>query len=237
MSRDLQRLLTFALAMGAVLLVMGVAGQRLFGWAAGPEVEIVTQLKKAERTGVDWSVAPYGELHSLNLQYQRLSVVVEPGAQTAIATGTLDFTGVFTQPDGRQTKVSSLGLERVVFRLQGGDWVAEAQLGPRLCAIVRALEVRRRRLEAGDFFDSGVNPDDAGPMGDAAEIARLGGYSKREYRSEAWFIRSERDDVEVAEDYRLVAEAPAKPVDERATKRLTLKATQLGSFFFPNGLL
>lgn len=222
MSRDGQRLLGFALAVGTVLLTLMVLGDRLLGLAAGPEAEIITWLKKAE-PGAELSLPPYGTVVGSRLQFERLSVSVNEQHHTAIATGTLDFMGVFNQ----QTKISSLGLERIRFRHQGGKWVAEAGVAPRLTAIVQALEVRRRRLEAGDLGD----------RGDLAEIKRLAQMSHRDYRSEAWFIRSERDAVEVAEDYRLVGDAPQRPIDERATKRITLAEDSLGRFFFPNGLL
>lgn len=207
---------------GGVLLVLGVLADRLLGFATGPEVDIVTQLKRAER-GIDLPVPPYGTLVGVKLQYQRLSVTVDEVARTAVATGTLDFTGVFN----RNTRVSSLGLERVTFHYKDGDWVPDATVAPRLVAIVSALEVRKRRLEAGDF----------GEGGDAAEVARFGQISKRTYRSDAWFIRSEREEVEVAEDYRLTGNGLDRPTDEKATKRLTLTEDEAGRFFFPNGLL
>ena len=223
MSRDGQRLLGFAVLVGAVLLTLGVLGDRLLGLATGPEVELITVLKKAER-GVDLAVPGGGTLVGATLQYQRLSVTVDPATQTAVATGTLDFTGVFN----RDTRVSSLGLERVAFRYQGGAWVAEAGLAPRLVAVVAALEDRRRRLQAGELSDGG---------GDPVEVARYLNLTKRVYRSSAWYIRSERHEIEVAEDYRLTGDGLERPTDEKATKRLTLSEDERGHFFFPNGLL
>ena len=157
MPRDWQRLLGFALAIGAVVLVLAVLGGRLLGFAAGPEVELITQLKKAER-GVDLGVAPYGTLVGAKLQYQRLSVTVDEPAHTAMVTGTLDFTGVFN----RDIKVSSLGLEKVPFVFKDGEWQPVAGVAPRLVAIVQALEVRRRRIEAGDFAPEA--PDASDPL-------------------------------------------------------------------------
>jgi len=226
-SRDGQRLAGFAVLIGAVLLALGVLGDRMLGVVTGPEVEIITLLKKAER-GVDLSVPGGGTLVGAALQYQRLSVTVDPVGQTAVATGTLDFTGVFN----RDTRVSSLGLERVPFRYREGSWVAEAGFAPRLVAVVAALEQRRRRLQTGDFGEG----SDAG-AGDPAERDRLLLLTRRTYRSNAWFIRSERHEIEVAEDYRLTGEGLDRPTDEKATKRLTLTEDASGHFFFPNGLL
>ena len=103
MARDGQKLLGFVVGIAAIGLVLAVFGQRVLGLAAGPETEIITALKKAER-GVEWPVGAYGTLVGAKLQYQRLQITLGPGGQTAIATGTLDFEGVF---DAR-TKVSSL---------------------------------------------------------------------------------------------------------------------------------
>ncbi len=226
MARDAQRLLGFVLAIGAVGLTLAVLGGRLLGFAAGPEVELITQLKRAER-GVDLPVPPYGTLVSAKLQYQRLSVIVDEPAHTAIVTGTLDFTGVFN----RDVQVSSLGLEKIAFVFKDGEWQPSAGVAPRLVAIVQALEVRRRRIEAGDFATE--EPD----AGDPLETARFSAMTRRVYRSDAWYIRSEREEVEVAEDYRLTGDTPDRPIDEKATKRLTLHEDRLGRFFFPRGLL
>lgn len=226
MARDSQRLMGFVLAIGAVLLTLAVLGGRLFGFAAGPEVELITQLKKAER-GVDLTVPPYGTLVGSKLQYQRLSVIVDEPAHTAMVTGTLDFTGVFN----RDVQVSSLGLEKIAFVFKDGEWQPTAGFAPRLVAIVQALEVRRRRIEAGDFAPESTDASD--PL----ETARFKAMTRRVYRSDAWFIRSEREEAQVAEDYRLTGDTPERPIDEKATKRLTLHEDRLGRFFFPHGLL
>ena len=226
MSRDGQRLLGFALAAGTIVITLLVLGEKLLGLAGGPEVEIITLVKKAER-GSDFPIPPFGLLAGSKLQFQRLSVSVAESGKTAVVTGTLDFTGVF---DGH-TQVSSLGLERIRFILKDGDWAPETTMAPRLTAIVQALEVRRRRLEAGDF--TAETPD----AGDQTEIARFASMAHRTYRSDAWYIRSEREEVEAAEDYRLTGDTRERPIDEKATKRLTLVEDRLGQFFFPNGLL
>lgn len=222
MSRDGQRLLGFVVGIAVLALVLAVLGQRVLGLAAGPEVEVITVLKKAER-GVEWPIGAYGTLVGTKLQYQRLQVTVDPGGQTALATGTLDFEGVF---DAR-THVSSLGLERIPFVLKGTDWEPLGTIAPRLTAVVQALEVRRRTLNAKTLETDGGSHS----------LIELASMRNRTYRSDAWFIRSERTDVEVAEDYRLTGDTRDRPVDEKATKRLSLAEDTLGSFFFPNGLL
>lgn len=221
MARDGQKLLGFVVGIAAIGLVLAVLGQRVLGLAAGPETEIITALKKAER-GVEWPVGAYGTLVGAKLQYQRLQITLGPGGQTAIATGTLDFEGVF---DAR-TKVSSLGLERIPFVLKGSDWEPVSTLAPRLTAVVQALEVRRRTLNA-----QSLDTDGGG-----LELLELASMRNRTYRSDAWFIRSERAEVDVAEDYRLTGDTRDRPVDEKATKRLSLCEDTLGSFSFRNGL-
>jgi hypothetical protein len=61
--------------------------------------------------------------------------------------------------------------------------------------------------------------------------------TERRYRSTAWYIRSEREEVTVTEDYRLQGTTPERPVDDKASVRLMLAPSADGEFFFPNGLL
>lgn len=223
MTPEAQRFLGFIAATVALVLAVAVLGPRLLGLAAGPEVELVTRLKKLERTGLEVEL-PEGTLRSAELQFQRISVTLDAPGTTAFVTCTLDFTGTF-QPRGgpRFTKVSSLGLERFVFTLKDHEWVAAQgeSTPPRLAAIVSALEQRRRDLERGQ----GVPPE--------SELARM---THRVYSSEAWFIRSEREDVTVSEDYRLTGDSPERPVDEKATKRLSLREDGT-RFRFPDGIM
>jgi hypothetical protein len=103
--------------------------------------------------------------------------------------------------------------------LRDGDWTAEPSALPRLTTILTTLEQRRRALEADD---GGLAWPDV---------------TRRALRSEAWFIRSEREAVEIAEDYRLQGTAPDRPVDERATRRLSLQEDTDGGFSFPGGIM
>jgi hypothetical protein len=127
------------------------------------------------------------------------------------------------------TTVSSLGLERITFVLQDGTWKAVAGPAPRLVAVVRALERRRRAIEVGEI------PQAAGL--DLAAAERIRAMRHRKLTVDAWFIRSERTTVEVAEDSRLEGTLPDQPVDERRSRRLSLNEDQSGEFLFPQGLL
>lgn len=214
-----QRLIGFIAALLGLGVIVGVLGTSIFG-ASGAEGAIVTQLKLLERDGVDVPL-PFGTLHGSQVHFQRLSVVLDADGGVATMTGTLDFTGhVFRGAGVANTHVSSLGLERARFVLRDGEWVAEGE-NPlaRLSAIVSALERRRDTLERADG---------GAPWPDV---------SRRRLQSESWFIRSERGLVEIAEDYRLTGFSPTRPVDERATRRLSLQEDTDGGFSFPGGIM
>lgn len=222
MSQDGARALGFVVATVALVLVVVVFGGTLLGAASGPENELITALKRAEQPGTAFDAS--GRLVGQKVSYQRLSVLVAEDGASAVVTGTLDFTG-----HRDDIAVSSLGFERVKFVRDGADWRPVEGLAPRLSAIVRALERRRRALERGEI-PAAVGLDEA----EAERYRRLEG---RRFEVQAWFIRSERDEVEVAEDYRLRGTLPERPVDERATRRLSLKQEPSGEFLFPRGLL
>ncbi|MFZ5445724.1 MAG: hypothetical protein ACOZQL_37370 [Myxococcota bacterium] len=219
---DGQRILGFVAAVVALGLVVGALVTSIFG-ASGPEGAIVTRLKRLERDGVELPV-PGGALVGSGVHFQRISVQLDADGRGALVTSTLDFTGHLQRGGATPpTKVSSLGLERARFVERDGEWVPESTELPRLTAILRALEARRRALEAGEAqADGGV----AWPA-----------VTKRALFSEAWFIRSERELVEIAEDFHLVGTSAERPVDERATRRLSVKEETDGGFSFPEGIL
>jgi hypothetical protein len=204
---QLWRFAGFVLSTGGLALAVVLLGPRLLG-SAGPEAEIVTALKRVEQRGASVRL-PFGTLRSTRLQYERLSVTLGDSREEAWVSGTLDFVGFLERPASPfPTSVSSLGLERMPWRLEGGTWRPQRGELPRLSAIVEALEHRRLVLEAS-----------AAP-----------GVTHRVYRVEGWYIRSEREDATVSEDYRLQEDRPQKPVDERGTSRFGLSPTPDGGF-------
>src|SRR5205807_8653693 len=116
---------------------------------------------------------------------------------------TLDFDGELGS-----TQVSSLGLEKIPFVLRGGNWEPQDSWAPRLLAIVRALELRRRSLQSGQPRGA---CSDAG-VGDLFEVLKV---QNRALRATAWLIRSERDEALVSEDFRLEGETPDRPIDRQ----------------------
>ncbi|MEW5737750.1 MAG: hypothetical protein AB1938_02430 [Myxococcota bacterium] len=219
------RALGFLAATAALALAVAVLGPRLLGAAAGPEVELVTRLKKLEKNGLELELGGLGTLHGLNVNFQRISVTLDADGQGATVTSTLDLTGNFQRPGATlRTTVSSLGLERARYRLRDGEWEPESSDAPRLVGILTALERRRLLLEAPEL------PPDAG-------VDHLKNMTRRVYTSLAWYLRSEREDVLVSEDYRLEGTTPDRPVDEKGTRRLSLSQDSRGLFTFPGGIM
>src|SRR5262249_27463270 len=145
----------------------------------------------------------------------------------------LDFDGTLGA-----TKVSSLGHERVPFKLTGTGWEPEEGFAPQLTLVVAALERRRRALSAGDM--TGLCFDADGGQLTRGDLERLLDVRNRALKANAWLIRSERDGVTVAEDYRLTGELPDRPVDEVGTRRLLLQGASGDGgreFCFPAGLM
>lgn len=223
MNRELTRFLGFLAAFAALALIIAVFGSRFLGSAGGPDGAIITHLKKLERSGVEHEL-PWARLLGPKLQFERISVVLDADAQGATVTSTLDFTGELQRPGLLSTKVSSLGLESARYQLVDGDWLPQGTDFPRLLRILEALERRRVALERAE-----VQPDGGVPYP---------GVSKRTYQGLAWYIRSEREDVLVSEDFRFQGTAPDRPVDEKATRRLSLhEDSSTGLFSFPDGIL
>ncbi|MGV3621996.1 MAG: hypothetical protein ACO1OB_14335 [Archangium sp.] len=214
MNREFQKFLGFAVAVIALVLIVGALGEKFLFSVSGPETAIITRMKQLERDGLEIT-ADAGTLLGSKLQFQRISVALDADGQGALVTSTLDFTGVLKRTDS-ETKVSSLGLEKARYRLKDEDWLPETNDAPRLLSIITALDERRVAINGGAAYPEIQN---------------------RRWVSQAWFIRSERDDVEVAEDYRLTGNTPDKPIDEKSTRRLSLREDAAQRFSFPGGIM
>lgn len=233
---------------GGVLIAVLAAGlaaavlmPRVLGLATGPEVEIITALKRTERDSlvlqVPGSPEPLrGKVH----HYARITVSVEPGGERAVAWATLDLTGTLGT-----TEVSTLGVERIPFVRHGTEWQPQGSLAPRLVAVVRALDARRRALEAGDTraLDALRAPeggaDGGGADGGEAEgeaLAQLLELQRRHYRALAWYVRLERDEAVANEQWHLEGVTPSRPVDEEGERQLTLIRSE-EEFFFSSSLM
>ncbi|KFE64010.1 hypothetical protein [Hyalangium minutum] len=223
-SEDWSRLGGILIALMAFVMV-ALAGPRLLGMAAGPEAEIIAVLKGLEKRGVSLSLPGVpAPLTSKDLHYERITVRVEPGGQRAEVLATLDFTGALGE-----TNVSSLGVEQVFFVLRDGDWVPETLAAPRLAAVVRALEARRRALDQGDaaalaqLWGPGEEDGGGGSVGvGEPELDTVLALKQRRYRAEAWFLRLEREDAVATEHWRLQGDLPSRPVDQQGERHLNL---------------
>jgi hypothetical protein len=226
-----------ALAFFAGVAVVGLVGVglafRLLKIAAGPEAEIVATLKQTERAALRLEVPGADEpLVSSRHFYERIVVDVDPDGAHARATATLDF-------DGRlgATEVSSLGLERIPWRREGAEWIVPQGYAPVLVRVVGALERRRQALQGGDAAAlAGMSGAPRETVSRDREIQRVLAVSGREYRVVAWYIRAERGEVLVREEFRLLGHTRDQPVDETGTRRLVLHERD-GEFLFSAGLM
>ncbi|HEX8437810.1 hypothetical protein [Archangium sp.] len=233
-TQDWSRLGGVVIALLAAGVALTVLMPRLLGMAAGPEVEIITALKSTEQDRLELAIPGAGaRLTSQTHHFARITVSVEPGGQRAVASATLDFSGRL----GR-TEVSSLGVEQVPFVLRGREWVPEGLAAPRLAAVVGALEARRRALEAGDrkTLMALRGPGEAGDGGGEAEVERVLALQRRRYEARAWYLRLERDEAVVTEEWRLEGVLPSRPVDEKGQRRLSLIRSG-EEFLFSPGLM
>jgi hypothetical protein len=210
------RPLAFAFALALVAFAAWVA-RSLLDLAAGPEVALEAALKETEREGLTLVVPGSQQpLVSRKHHFDRITGHIDRGRGKAYALCTLDFVGSL----GPST-VSSLGVERVPFQYRGRRWYPTEGFAPRLTAIVAALEARRQGLESGDpvKLRSLVEPAEA----QEPEIRPALTHSGRgHYRALAWFIRAERDQAVVTEQYQLSGTEIDRPVEEKGERRLTL---------------
>lgn len=185
--------------------------------AQSPSVAMVTTLKASEVQGLRMEDPASGHaLLASHHQFQRLSVDWQAEGKNAQIVGTLDFTGKF----GR-TAVSSLGLETVSFTLHEGEWRPQHGLAPRLMSIVAFLERRRRALEEANLTALkalGEKPIDE----EAVAWKNWLQVAERKLEVTAWYLRSDRDEVLVREEFRVTGHTPERPLYERGTRSLIL---------------
>ncbi len=220
-----------AFAFFALLALVGgvlfALAPKLWGEVGDVEGELITWLKKQEKDGVAVELSPGARLRSSELHYARLSVEVDAAKRRAVVRGTLDFSGKLGE-----VQVSSLGLEQVVFHYRDGRWDAPSP-APRLAAILQALRAREDALAKGDL--GALRALSAAPDAGLAWAESILSLRDRNYRAKAWFIRSEREDVTVTEEYRVAGDTPERPIDEQGVKRLRL-VKRSDEFLFEEGL-
>jgi hypothetical protein len=225
-------------ALGFLLLTVAVVGggslvlPRLLEVAGGEEAELAAALKSTEREALVIPVPGLEEpLRSARHSYTRVSLApVEPQSRTAELSATLDLEGKV----GPVT-VSSLGLERVAFKKEGGDWVPAQGWAPRLAGALAALEARRKALEAGDAqaLRSLLPPADRTSYRAEPALEALLHLRNRHYQVVHWSLRLERDEVLVNEEAHLSGDSPERPVDALQARRLRLVREGREFFFSP----
>jgi hypothetical protein len=227
-----KKALLFFAGVGVLALLGVLAGPRVLGLFAGPEVQIVSALKATEPSTLQVAVKGAQPLVLHRHYFERILVNADLASRRADAVATLDAEGRLGE-----TKVSSLGFERIPFVHDGGAWKPEGAWAPRLAAALAALEARRRALEQGDLETLGrLGRAEVSAVRADEWVSGLLTLRKRQVRAEAWYLRSERDGVLVSEDFRVLGETPDRPVDERGTRQFVLE--QDGTeFFFAAGLM
>jgi hypothetical protein len=217
------------LLLGVIAVVMA---PRFLGAAAGPEAELVAQLARTERDGMSLALPGVERpLTSRHHHFDRVVVQVDVAARTADASSTLDFSGALGS-----TEVSSLGVEKTRFTY-AGKWQPADGWAPRLAAVVKALEERRRALEQGDTrLLALVTGSPAVTLAPNEELEHVLLLQERSYQAKAWYIRLERDSASVTEEFRLTGVLPDRPFDEEGRRSLTLERRG-GEFFFSKGLM
>ena len=107
-------------------VALAVYGPRLLGAAGGPEAELITLLKRAERSGLTLEIPGSAEpLISATHHFDRLAVSYNPSSGEAFVAATLDFDGHLGQ-----VKVSSLGVEKIRLPPPGRRLGPGARPGP-----------------------------------------------------------------------------------------------------------
>lgn len=206
---------------GAIALCAGVLVSRSWRFSANPEPELIEMLAQTEKPGITQPVeGARAPLISHTHHFDRVTVQLAADGKHAVATSTLDFTGVLGQ-----TKVSSLGLERTAFVLGPDGWKIDGPAAPTLGAVVKALETRRQTLERQDARAlAGLQLDARGkiPLDQERALSALLSLKQVQLDAKAWYIRSDRDTVLVTEEYRLQGISPDRPVDEVGKRRLQL---------------
>lgn len=225
-------------SVGVIALLAAVLVSRFAGIAAAdPEGELISQVKRLEKDGLTLEIPGAPEpLVSSEVRYDRFSIWYEPGADRAWAACTLELRGKLGG-----IEVGAVTVEKIPFVRDGRSWIAERGYAPQLQAVLTALVRRRNALAKLDPEQLSAllepNARDAGaPLDRDPDLRFLSAIRDRRYDVKAWYLRAEREDATVTEDFRLQGALPDRPVDQQASRRLTLKRTG-SEFLFSPGLM
>jgi hypothetical protein len=100
------------------------------------------------------------------------------------------------------------------------------------------LESRRLALQQGDKEAwLRLQGSDAGVLPTVPTEAELWAMGERRFEIQAWYLRFERNEVRVTEEYHLVGTLPDRPVDEVGVSSLRLFPSENGEYSFQGGIL
>jgi hypothetical protein len=214
------RALSFLAVVAALTLVGAVFVPRWFKLADSPETELLVSLKRLEQDGVRAPIAGSpAPLASDTFGLDRLTVELLPDGMHARAVFTLDFNGTLGT-----TKVSALGLERLTLNRTAEGWRPdEGVWTPTLATAVEALLRRTQALERQDAASLSQLLAPGGEREPQSEaLTRVFAMTEIHYAALAWYLRADRGQVLVTEEYRLTGALPDRPVDDKGQRRLTL---------------
>jgi len=206
---------------------------RLLDLAAGPDAAIRAALQQSESAGLSLKIPDSPAiLVSRRLHFDRVTTHFDPQGVEAYALSTLDFEGTVDS-----IKVSSLGVERVLFERAGREWRPLRGFAPRLAAVTAALVARRDSLESADaerLERLAASPEVGRAVRQDELFRRVTSSPRPRYRVTAWYIRLDRDGALVTEEYQTGA-GDGRLREEKAIHRLTLE--RRGSEFLFSGSL
>lgn len=229
MASEYRRAALFLLAVCVVIGGMYWGFPRLISAASGPEDAVMAALKKTETDGLGLevpgrSVRLVAQRHS----FDRITVSVEKSADAAVAFATLDFNGTLGE-----ITVSSLGRERIPFRRDRDGWKPAGSYAPELVAVVVTLEARRQALASGNLGELASLNGGADFSNSQPALSAFLETNTRRYRARAWFIRLDRDEFIVTEQYE---DDRDQAREKMATRRLRLYRRE-GKLLFRDGLM
>jgi hypothetical protein len=169
------------------------------------------------------------KLQPEKVRFDRIHVSTDDKGERATATATLDWVGTLGE-----VRVSSLGLERLTFLRESKGWRSPDSWAPGLRGACAALAARLLALNGADSQQILALLDRPREQVDPA-LQDFLALDDRHYRTKAWYLRLERDEAIVTEDYELSGKDKlGQPVRQTGQRRLGLVRRGEAFRFWPS---